>query len=157
MSWAEAFTCSESASVLDETRYTWNPSLIPGLLFQLAHAAYVLLLFAFFRHDSGEPNGSPSRSALFSVAKVAVVVWGIVVAFNFIHLVVLTPFTYFQTRALVLQGDHSMPELRDWMGYSLLYLVARVCELTAPFIVYRSALRLRQEPLLPPLYVLAEG
>jgi hypothetical protein len=148
--WATAF--GGNASVLTEARDNWNISQIAPLFGGLSNIAYVLLLITLFQHSTEEFGGVPFNSALLSfVTKVAVMLWGVILVFNFVHLVALTPYTYFQIRGYALQMGRKPPELRDMMAQSLRTLIEQACLFTAPFIVYRSTRRRRQEPALPTL------
>jgi hypothetical protein len=99
--WVGVFGSGESKSVLTDALEAWNMSQIATLLSGCSNLAYMLLLVTFFRHSNDASSAVPSKSALLRLTtKVAVIVWGIWLVGNLIHLLILTPLYIFPDSGL---------------------------------------------------------
>lgn len=105
-----------------------------GLFNELSNLAYILLLFAFYRHsnlESAQTNVAACGSRLLAfITRVAVMFWGIIVAILVVRLF-LMPYVYFQLRDYALQVGRTPPKLSDWMAESIRPLIDQGCLLVA--------------------------
>ena len=108
------------------------------LLGELANIALVLILVAVFRWG-GEPRETdvPVSKLLRVMTKVAVISWGLVVAFCVIRLISM-PFLFIQFRDAALKIGRKPPLLGNLMAEATRTLLSQACLLAVPYIVYRS-------------------
>jgi len=110
------------------------------VLTELSAFAYILLLLAFFRHADGElftDADVPVSRLLVFATKVALITWGIWVAFNVVRLV-LTPYSYFHLQDAALQIGRRPQRLGPMMADAIRMLLGQACFLIAPYIVYTA-------------------
>ncbi|HTS51360.1 MAG TPA: hypothetical protein VMH05_25610 [Bryobacteraceae bacterium] len=123
-----------------------NPRTIgetASVLGQVGNFAYILLLLALWHQPDGEPSadvGAPVSRLLRRVTKVALIAYGIWVAFNLVR-VIVTPYFYFQIRTTALRIGRQPPQLTRMMASALRMLLDQACLFMAPYIVYNSWLR----------------
>jgi hypothetical protein len=106
----------EYTSVLTAAPEPWPIARVVTLLTEFSNLPFILLLIALSREATDKPSADVPASRLLSiVTKVAVVGWGLWVAFNLVR-VVLTPYTYFELRNYALQIGRTPPHLADMMA-----------------------------------------
>lgn len=71
------------------------------------------------------------------MTKVAVIAWGLVVAFLVVRLVAM-PFVVLHLRSYALQIGRTLPSLWDMMAPEIRTVLVKACLFAAPYIVYRS-------------------
>jgi hypothetical protein len=118
----------------------WTISQAPTILNALSLFAFILLLLAFSR----QPNRECSADAIVPVSslprittKVALVAWGVWVAWNVVRLC-LTPYSYFQLRNFALQLGRQPPQLGAMMTDITRTLLEQACLFMGPYIVYNA-------------------
>jgi hypothetical protein len=117
----------------------------------LSSLAYILLLLAFFLQANSElPTDAdvPVSALLRRVTKLALVAWGLWVAFNLFR-VCVTPYYYFQLRSVALQAGRRPPQLGIFMAKPIRTFLEQACLFMAPYIVYNSWRRPISDPPLP--------
>lgn len=110
----------------------------PSVISLLSNAAYLLLLLVI-SHEPGElprPQVPPS-TFLVRITRVAVVVWGAWVAFQFVRLAIVAS-TYGQLTQLAAQVGRAAPTRQEIMVDIILTFGSQAALLAAPFIVWRS-------------------
>jgi hypothetical protein len=120
---------------------------VPTLLGALATIGNILLLAALSREpgDQAEEN-PPVSKLLYVVSKVTVITWGVWVAFHLLR-VVLLPYTYSQLRNYALSVGREGPSSADMIKEAVQMFLSQACLLAAPYIVYRTRVKLRSTPL----------
>jgi hypothetical protein len=140
--WADISTLDWTAGAATVSIVVRKPGTftqIATLLGEFSNLTYIALLIAIFRQAGGQPRGEISRP-LAVVSKVAVIAWGVWVAFNVVRLV-FTPYTYFQLRDFALQVGRTPPRLEAMMVDVVRTILSQACLFTAPYVVYRSCVR----------------
>lgn len=118
---------------------------VSDLLNALASIANILLLAALSRDYGDELEDIRPVSVLLYVAtKVTGIVCGIWLALYFLRLLI-TPYFYYVTRNYVQQFGQTPPPLQGMMVDSILALVFAASLFVAPFIVYKSRVRVSPE------------
>jgi hypothetical protein len=79
----------------------------------------------------------PGSRFLGRVTKVAVVVYGIIVAILVIR-VLLTPHTYSYLKSIAMENGRTMPPFSSLVEEAIRTLAAQACLFVAPYIVFRS-------------------
>ncbi len=134
---------SGATSVVAAVRDSRTISQVSIVLGELSSLAYILLLLAFFHransHRSTEAD-VPVSGLLRFVTKLALVAWGLWVAFNLVRLC-LTPYAYLQLRSAALQIGRRPPQLGSLMADAIRTLLDQACLFMAPYIVYNGWLR----------------
>lgn len=111
-----------------------------GVFGLLGNLAYILLLVSMSREASEDPiEQVPVSDLLAAVTKVAVVAWGIWVAFQLVRLAIVI-FTYSSFENYANRIGRTPPTLRDMMLEVILTFFSQGSLLAAPYIVWRSAL-----------------
>jgi hypothetical protein len=87
----------------------------------------------------------PASGFLRRVTKVALVLYGIWVAFNLVR-VVVTPFNYSHLRIVALQTGRRPPQLGHMMLEVIQMLLSQACLFIAPYVVYNSWSRGDESP-----------
>lgn len=88
-------------------------------------------------------------AALFSsLTEAAVIYGGFLLAVNLFRFM-FTPVTYFQIGDYALQVGQRRPGLEDMMAQSFGAVLEAGCRFVAPYIVYRSVVKRREEAALP--------
>jgi hypothetical protein len=110
---------------------------VSTLLDGLADISVILVLVAIFRQAPSEESSTdvPVSRLLSVVTKVAIVMWGIWVAFSFLR-VAITPYTYSQLRNFDLQG-RTLPSLAQMMADAIRTFLGQACLFTTPYIVHK--------------------
>ena len=129
-----------AASVVAAAQDSRTINNLSFVLQSLSSLAYILLLFAFFRHadDESTPNPNISVSRMLSVVtKLALTAYGLLVAFNLIRLV-LTPYSYFHLRDAALQLKGTPPQLTGMIANAIRAFVSQACLFMGPYIAYNS-------------------
>lgn len=113
----------------------WHVSTAVGLL---ANFAYILLLVSMSRESGEVPSAQvPPSDLLSTVTKLAVIAWGIWVAFQVVRLPYVA-FTYPFMKRIAYQVGRSAPSLREMLTDVLLTFFSQASLLAAPYIVWRS-------------------
>ena len=108
-----------------------------ALLSLFSNLAVFLLLIALFREAGHTPIADAPVSPLLGVmAKMAVIVWGLWLAFNLLRLV-LTPYSHSQLRDYAIQTGQSPPALGDMMAEAIRTLLITACVFTVPYVIYK--------------------
>jgi len=97
-------------------------------------------VLAFFRQANSELSTDadvPVSGLLSLTTKIALVVWGLWVAFNLVRLC-LTPYNYFHLRNVAFQIGRRPPQLGSMMASATRTLLQAACAFMAPYIVYNS-------------------
>jgi hypothetical protein len=109
-----------------------------GVLGLLGNLTYILLLVVMSRKAREEPSASMPVSNLLSVVtQVTVLVWGLMVAYQFVCLAVV-PFTYASLKNYLYQVGRTPPPFRNMVTYMVLAFISPASLLAAPYIVWRS-------------------
>jgi hypothetical protein len=115
--------------------WNWN-----SVLALVANGGYILLLVAMSRDIPDELSEPISVSRLLAaITKLAVIAWGLWVAFQFVRLTIVA-LTYGQVKQIAFQVGHDAPPLRDMLKDVTLTLFSQAGLLAAPYIVWRSGL-----------------
>ncbi len=136
---------SGSAAVLAFVRDPRTVNEVAKLLNGCSNVAYILLLVAFFQQSDSEPavtTDVPPSGFLRRVTKVALVLWGIWVAFNLVR-VVVTPLAI---RVAAFKTGRRPPQLGHIMMEVIEMLLTQACLFIAPYVVYNSWLRRDETP-----------
>lgn len=129
-----------ATGILTAARDPRTISHFSTMLGEFSNLAYILLLIALFRHTSDESyQGVPVSRLLSFVTKVAVIAWGLWLAFILLTLVV-TPYSYFQLRNYALQIGRTPPQLGGMVARNIRSLLDQACLFVAPYTVYKSGL-----------------
>jgi len=134
-----------SAAVLAFVRDPRTVNEVGHLLNGCSNLAYILLLVAFYRQSDSESVAAaadlPPSAFLRWVTKVALIAYGIWVAFNLVR-VVIAPFAI---RVAAFKAGVRPPHLGHVMMEVIEMLLSQACLFVAPYVVYNSWLR-RDEP-----------
>jgi hypothetical protein len=129
---------------LETFSHAFRPYLttLKMLLSDFVNLACILLLIAFFRQASDEPHAAVSISRLLRfVTRAALIAGGLWFTFNLLRLA-LTPYVYHQLENQALQIGVRPPQTEaDMTMGAIRTLLEQIFLFTAPFIVYKSALR----------------
>jgi len=118
---------------------------ISGVLGELSNLTTILLLIAFFRQASDEPREEVSISKpLAFTTKAAVIGWGLWAAFHALRLI-LSPFIYWYFVNLAGKLGRAAPPFGRLLAEIVPTALSGAGLLIAPFIVYRSQRRRREE------------
>lgn len=119
------------------------------VLGEFSNLASIMLLIAVFRW-AGDPLDTdvPTSKLLRLVTKVAVITWGLVVAFLLVRLASM-PFIFFQLRESLVKIGRRPPLLGDMMAEAMRTLLSQACLLAVPYIVYRSQRKRVESPVDP--------
>ena len=113
------------------------------LLSEFYNLGYLALLIGLScRRSDEELMGAPISTQLKAVAKMAVVVLGIWVAFEMLRLLG-TPYAYFQTRDFASQLGKTPPQFLPMMTRMSREFLIQACLLAAPYVVYKSQRRIQ--------------
>ena len=133
-------------SVLSTERAPWTINYGSTLRAGFSDLSYILLLIALSRQATDTSSADvPNSRLLRLVTKVAVIAWGIWLAFNLVR-VVLTPYSYSQLRNYALQDGVTPPKLANAMVDAIRTLLSQDCLFTAPYVVYKGRRRQSSEP-----------
>ena len=128
-----------ATSVLTPERGPWtfgDSSTVSGILFD---AAYILMMMTVYRHVNEESDAfAPVSKFLRIVSTVAVIAWGILVAFNLARLF-LTPYTYSLVRRVALQIGRTPPAFRDIVAEATSMLLWQVSIFVGFYIIWRGS------------------
>lgn len=83
------------------------------------------------------PAGAPATNLLIGITKLAVVVWGVWVAFQFVRIAVVA-LTYCQLKQVAFQVGREAPSFRDMTFDIVLTFPSQASLLAAPFVVWRG-------------------
>lgn len=126
------------STVLAPVKHVWAVPDIPTLLSACSDLTYIVLLFALSRHwDDTSATFAPISSLLRIVSKVAIVVFGICVAFH-VGRLVLTPYLHSQLREFAARAGRPVPSLLDLYASVARDLLLQGSLLAAPYIVLKS-------------------
>ena len=113
--------------------WTWSTGL--GLL---GNACYILLLCRGLEIcRKAAPAGAPATNLLIGITKLAVVVWGVWVAFQFVRIAVVA-LTYSQLKQVAFPVGREAPSFRDMTFDIVLTFPSQASLLAAPFVVWRG-------------------
>ena len=107
------------------------------LLGELSNIACILMLIAIFRWTDEPLDNVPVSRLLRVMTKVAVISWGLVVAFLVLRVIAM-PYVFFQLRTYAFQIGRTPPQLWVMMAEAVRTLLIQACLFAAPYIVYRS-------------------
>ena len=143
--WAAMKLADWKSGAMDLVWAARNPQTIvqvSAVLDELDNVAYILLLLLFWHQPDGESSDVqvPVSRLLRFVTQVALIAYGLWVAFNLVRLVV-TPYFYFQIRNAASRIGRQPRPLELVMANTLRMLLEQACLLMAPYIVYNSWLR----------------
>ncbi len=103
-----------------------------------AAVVYVFFLIALFRQsDDFGRSEAPASKLLAVVAKISVVVAGLILAFLLIR-VLLSPYLYSQVRTMATRVGRNPPPFLYLIRDTIRDLLMGACYFTAPFLVYMS-------------------
>ncbi len=130
---------SGAISVVGAARNPRTIGVVSAVLGEVGNFAYILSLLAFWHQPDSESADAevPVSRLLSFVTKVALIGYGLWVAFNLVRLVV-TPYFYFQLRNTALRIGRQPPQLTNMMASTLRMLLEQACLFMAPYIVYNS-------------------
>jgi hypothetical protein len=139
-----------ATSILVAMRDPTTTNQVSTMLSALSDLGMIALLVAFFRqsHDDSLPNVAFSR-LLSVVTKVAVIVWGLWVAFQVVRFA-LTPYLYVQLRDYALKIGRRPPQLSALMAETTRSLLSQACLFVGPYIVFESRSRVEGPQAVPP-------
>jgi hypothetical protein len=143
--WIESFA---RTSVLAADRELWTIRDTSFVLDVSSSLGTILLLVALSRQRDEDSSRHPVSRLLSIVTNVAVVTWGLWVAFQVVRLV-LTPYTYTQLRDYAAQVGRTSPSLAYLIRDAARSLLTQAALFTAPLVIWRSrrsAFRTRTEP-----------
>jgi hypothetical protein len=120
---------------LQAAREPWNWSSVIGLLGTVG--SLLLLLVISLQRLEPPHSQVPPSTFLVRTTRVAVVVWGAWVAFQFVRLAI-TASTYGQVTQIAAQVGRAAPARQDMMLDVILTFGSQAALLAAPFIVWRS-------------------
>ena len=113
----------------------WKWDAVLGLLGNLA---YILLLVSMSREVSEDPiEPVPVSNLLSAVTQVAVIAWGIWVAFQLVRIAIVV-FTYASLKQFAYRLSRTSPSLHDMAMDVILTFLTQASLLAAPYIVWRS-------------------
>ena len=136
--WIESLGREGDRSVLTPERGSLTLGDIARLFGIMSYAAYILMMVTVYRHISDESDASaPVSKFLRVMTRVAVIAWGIWVAFRFLGLVI-TPFTYASLRGVALQIRRTPPPFRDMVVDAARTLFSQACLFAGPYIIWRG-------------------
>lgn len=134
-----------NSSVLPEARDGWDIGQIAVVLSLASNVTYLLLLIAIFQHSDFESSAAAPKWALFSsITEISVLYGGIVLVVSVFRLVVATPYTYFFFRRY-----SRRPEMGEMVAQSFVTLLETGCRFVAPYIVYKSMVKRREDATIP--------
>ena len=127
-----------AASVLVFVRDPRTIGQLSKLLGEASNIACILMLIAIFR-CANEPLEAdiPVSKLLRDMTKVAVISWGLVVAFLVLRVIAM-PYVFFQLRTYAFQIGRTPPQLWVMMAEAVRTLLIQACLFAGPYIVYRS-------------------
>jgi hypothetical protein len=113
-------------------------SHIISLLGPISNATLALLLISFFLQPDHESAADDYRSRFLDQAtKVAVICYGIVLAFLVIR-ALLTPYTYSTLKDFALQNGRTPPPFSALLEEAIRTLVIQTCLFMAPYVIFKS-------------------
>ncbi len=135
------------ASVFAFVRDPRTIGLVSTLLGELSNIAYILVLIAIFR-QTNDPleTGVPISKPLRAVTRVAIISWGLWVAFLVVRVIAM-PFVFIQLRTYAFQIGRTPPLLWDMMADAIRTLLIQACLFAAPYIVYRCLREQAERPV----------
>jgi hypothetical protein len=108
------------------------------LLGELSNIAYILVLIAIFRQTSDPlETDVPVSKPLRAVTQVAVISWGLWVAFLIVRVIAM-PYVFVQTRTYALQIGRTPPLLWEMAAEAIRTPLIQTCLFAVPYIVYKS-------------------
>jgi hypothetical protein len=126
-----------ATSVLAFARDPRTIGAVSTLLAELSNIACILMLIAIFRWADEPLYNVPISRMLRVMTKVAVISWGLVVAFLVLRVIAM-PYVFFQLRAYAFQIGRTPPRLWVMMAEAIRTLLIQACLFATPYIVYRS-------------------
>jgi len=107
----------------------------------LSSAAIIFMMIAVCRHVDEEPDASAPASKFFRVVtRVAVIAWGIWVAFNLCRLV-LTPYWYATIPGVAFPVGRTPPPFRDAVAAAARMLLSQASLFIGPYVIWRGSSR----------------
>lgn len=139
--WIGSLGREGTSSVLIPERGNWTLGDMSTVFGFLSSAAIIFMMIAVCRHVDEEPDASAPASKFFRVVtRVAVIAWGIWVAFNLCRLV-LTPYWYATIPGVAFPVGRTPPPFRDAVAAAARMLLSQASLFIGPYVIWRGSSR----------------
>ena len=111
---------------------------IVDLIGTFSNATLLFLFISFNLHSNEESDPDVQSSRLLDpITKVAVVFFGLVLAFSVIRCL-LTPYTYATLKHFALENGRTAPPFSSLLEDAIRALALQACLFTAPYVIFKS-------------------